>query len=66
VPLSDHILAIESPFSLYTLLLILTFGQNVYQGAHHSFARARAALKYIVLALSGVMDDILVKYKVIF
>jgi len=38
----------------------------VYQGAHHSFARARAALKYIVLALSGVMDDILVKYKVIF
>lgn len=38
----------------------------MYQGAHHSFARARAALKYIVLALSGVMDDILVKYKVIF
>uniref|UniRef100_A0A3Q7F241 DNA-repair protein Xrcc1 N-terminal domain-containing protein n=1 Tax=Solanum lycopersicum TaxID=4081 RepID=A0A3Q7F241_SOLLC len=35
----------------------------VIQGAHHSFARARAALKYIVLALSGVMDDILVKYK---
>ncbi|WMV10980.1 hypothetical protein MTR67_004365 [Solanum verrucosum] len=35
----------------------------VIQGAHHSFARARAALKYIVLALSEVMDDILVKYK---
>ncbi|KAK6804186.1 hypothetical protein RDI58_001970 [Solanum bulbocastanum] len=35
----------------------------VIQGANHSFARARAALKYIVLALSGVMDDILVKYK---
>ncbi|MCD7446892.1 hypothetical protein HAX54_018863 [Datura stramonium] len=35
----------------------------VIQGARYSFARARAALKYIVLALSGVMDDILVKYK---
>ncbi|XP_075094967.1 uncharacterized protein LOC107818245 isoform X5 [Nicotiana tabacum] len=35
----------------------------VIQCARHSFARARAALKYIVLALSGVMDDILVKYK---
>ncbi|XP_059277987.1 uncharacterized protein LOC132032392 isoform X3 [Lycium ferocissimum] len=35
----------------------------IIQGARHSFARARAALKYIVLALSGVMDDILVKYK---
>ncbi|KAK4379591.1 hypothetical protein RND71_001453 [Anisodus tanguticus] len=35
----------------------------VIQGARHSFARARAALKYIILALSGVMDDILVKYK---
>ncbi|PHT60041.1 hypothetical protein CQW23_02404 [Capsicum baccatum] len=35
----------------------------VIQGARHSFTRARAALKYIVLALSGVMDDILIKYK---
>ncbi|KAH0728294.1 hypothetical protein KY284_004159 [Solanum tuberosum] len=35
----------------------------VIQGTHHSYARARAALKYIVLALSEVMDDILVKYK---
>ncbi|KAG6736502.1 hypothetical protein POTOM_060647 [Populus tomentosa] len=33
------------------------------QGARHSLARARAALKYIVLALSGHMDDILGKYK---
>ncbi|XP_037492516.1 uncharacterized protein LOC105632528 isoform X3 [Jatropha curcas] len=33
------------------------------QGARHSPARARAALKYIVLALSGHMDDILGKYK---
>ncbi|WCJ27693.1 hypothetical protein M5689_009419 [Euphorbia peplus] len=33
------------------------------QGAHHSPSRARAALKYIVLALSGHMDDILGKYK---
>ncbi|XP_030480176.2 uncharacterized protein LOC115697350 isoform X1 [Cannabis sativa] len=29
----------------------------------HSLARARAALKYIVLAISGHMDDILGKYK---
>lgn len=35
-----------------------------FQGARHSLARARAALKYIVLALSGHMDDILGKYKV--
>ncbi|XP_050225471.1 uncharacterized protein LOC126674960 isoform X2 [Mercurialis annua] len=33
------------------------------QGARHSPARARAALKYIVLALSGHMDDMLRKYK---
>ncbi|XP_062098879.1 uncharacterized protein LOC133804752 isoform X2 [Humulus lupulus] len=33
------------------------------QGAKHSLARARAALKYIVLAISGHMDDILGKYK---
>ncbi|KAJ8631904.1 hypothetical protein MRB53_025240 [Persea americana] len=33
------------------------------QGARHSIARARAALKYIILALSGHMDDILAKYK---
>ncbi|KAJ9680144.1 hypothetical protein PVL29_019433 [Vitis rotundifolia] len=33
------------------------------QGARHSLAHARAALKYIVLALSGHMDDILARYK---
>ncbi|KAL5834799.1 hypothetical protein ACOSQ4_014296 [Xanthoceras sorbifolium] len=33
------------------------------QAASCSVARARAALKYIVLALSGHMDDILGKYK---
>ncbi|KAJ0080341.1 hypothetical protein Patl1_23661 [Pistacia atlantica] len=33
------------------------------QGACHSGTRARAALKYIVVALSGQMDDILGKYK---
>ncbi|XP_048331486.2 uncharacterized protein LOC107428748 isoform X1 [Ziziphus jujuba] len=33
------------------------------QAARHSLPRARAALKYIVLALSGHMDDILGKYK---
>ncbi|XP_075644517.1 uncharacterized protein LOC142615660 isoform X3 [Castanea sativa] len=33
------------------------------QGSRHSLTRARAALKYIVLALSGHMDDVLRKYK---
>ncbi|KAK6936545.1 hypothetical protein RJ641_033575 [Dillenia turbinata] len=32
-------------------------------GARHSLSRARSALKYIVLALSGHMDDVLAKYK---
>ncbi|KAI8545646.1 hypothetical protein RHMOL_Rhmol07G0055900 [Rhododendron molle] len=38
-------------------------GQKVGKvlGAHHSLARA--ALKYIILALSGHMDDIIAKYK---
>jgi len=38
---------------------------HVYQDAHNSLIRARAALKYIVLALSGHVDDILGKYKVL-
>lgn len=38
---------------------------HVCQDAHNSLIRARAALKYIVLALSGHMDDILGKYKVL-
>ncbi|XP_027083960.1 uncharacterized protein [Coffea arabica] len=33
------------------------------QGAQVLFARARAALKYLVLALSGKVDDIMAKYK---
>ncbi|KAL6557435.1 hypothetical protein OROMI_017785 [Orobanche minor] len=36
---------------------------GVIQGARRSFPRGRAALKYIVLALSGNMDDIMAKYK---
>ncbi|KAI4356168.1 hypothetical protein L6164_000211 [Bauhinia variegata] len=36
---------------------------GIIQDAHHSIVRPRAALKYIVLALSGHMDDILGKYK---
>ncbi|CAK9144814.1 unnamed protein product [Ilex paraguariensis] len=36
---------------------------GVIQDARHSLARARAALKYIVLALSGHMDDVMTKYK---
>ncbi|XP_061338809.1 uncharacterized protein LOC133285568 isoform X2 [Gastrolobium bilobum] len=36
---------------------------GIIQDAHNSLVCARAALKYIVLALSGHMDDILGKYK---
>ncbi|XP_061997440.1 uncharacterized protein LOC133715099 isoform X1 [Rosa rugosa] len=36
---------------------------GVIQGARHYLARARAAIKYIILAISGHMDDILGKYK---
>ncbi|CAL0324369.1 unnamed protein product [Lupinus luteus] len=36
---------------------------GIIQDAPNSLIRARAALKYIVLALSGHMDDILGKYK---
>lgn len=36
---------------------------GVIQGVSQSTARARAALKYIILALSGHMDDVLAKYK---
>ncbi|XP_028765027.1 uncharacterized protein LOC114723053 isoform X2 [Neltuma alba] len=36
---------------------------GIIQDACHSVIRARAALKYIVLALSGHMDDIMGKYK---
>ncbi|KAL6981535.1 hypothetical protein U1Q18_023163 [Sarracenia purpurea var. burkii] len=38
---------------------------GVIQGARHALGRAhaRAALKYIILALSGHMDDVLAKYK---
>lgn len=36
---------------------------GVIHGARHAIADARAALKYIVLALSGHMDDVMAKYK---
>ncbi|KAF5451858.1 hypothetical protein F2P56_026920 [Juglans regia] len=36
---------------------------GIIQSARHSLTRARAALKYLLLALSGHMDDILGKYK---
>ncbi|GAV65319.1 hypothetical protein CFOL_v3_08834 [Cephalotus follicularis] len=36
---------------------------GIIQGARHHEVRARAALKYIVFALSGHMDDIMGKYK---
>ncbi|KAF3776715.1 hypothetical protein EJ110_NYTH47549 [Nymphaea thermarum] len=35
----------------------------VAKGGHYAIERASAALKYIMLALSGSMDDILAKYK---
>ncbi|MCL7047247.1 hypothetical protein MKW94_012626 [Papaver nudicaule] len=36
---------------------------GIIQGARTSISRSRAALKYIVLALSGHMDDVLTAYK---
>ncbi|XP_004308651.1 PREDICTED: uncharacterized protein LOC101297198 [Fragaria vesca subsp. vesca] len=36
---------------------------GIIQGARYYLARARAAIKYIILAISGHMDDILGKYK---
>ncbi|GFP93919.1 hypothetical protein PHJA_001536200 [Phtheirospermum japonicum] len=36
---------------------------GVIQGARLSLSRARSALKYIILALSGNMDDTMAKYK---
>jgi len=52
----------HSPYSCYGFKLR---NCHVCQDAHNSLVRARAALKYIVLALSGHMDDILGKYKVL-
>jgi hypothetical protein len=37
---------------------------NVFQGVGQSLTRSRAALKYIALAISGHMDDVLTEYKV--
>ncbi|KAM0859799.1 hypothetical protein ACQ4PT_046932 [Festuca glaucescens] len=36
---------------------------DVIQGVGQSLARSRAALKYVVLALSGNMDDVLTEYR---
>ncbi|KAL8255124.1 hypothetical protein R6Q59_033345 [Mikania micrantha] len=36
---------------------------GVIHGTSHATADARAALKYIILALSGHMDDVMAKYK---
>ncbi|GJV09636.1 armadillo-type fold protein [Tanacetum coccineum] len=36
---------------------------GVIHGAHNAMSKARVALKYIVLALSGHMDDVMAKYK---
>lgn len=36
----------------------------MFQNARHSLDHARAALKYILLALSGYFDDVLGNYKV--
>uniref|UniRef100_A0A0D9XMZ4 DNA-repair protein Xrcc1 N-terminal domain-containing protein n=1 Tax=Leersia perrieri TaxID=77586 RepID=A0A0D9XMZ4_9ORYZ len=38
---------------------------DIIQGVGQSLARSRAALKYIALAISGHMDDVLTEYKVV-
>ncbi|XP_019701444.1 uncharacterized protein [Elaeis guineensis] len=60
-PLSPWISTITAKADLAIELLEDLLG--VIQGARQSIARARAALKYIILALSGHMDDVLAKYK---
>lgn len=51
-----------SPFSVNGCIMMLL---ALFQGARQSMASAHAAIRYIVLALSGHMDNILGKYKVL-
>ncbi|URE08032.1 hypothetical protein MUK42_34778 [Musa troglodytarum] len=60
-PLSPWISTITAKVDLAIELLEDLLG--VIQGVPQSAGRARAALKYILLALSGHMDDVLSKYK---
>ncbi|XP_052211661.1 uncharacterized protein LOC127814284 isoform X2 [Diospyros lotus] len=52
-----------SPSHVDLTLELLEDLLGVIQGSHHSLTRGRAALKYIMLALSGHVDDIMAKYK---
>ncbi|CAL9043701.1 unnamed protein product [Musa banksii] len=60
-PLSPWISTITAKVDLAIELLEDLLG--VIQGVPQSAGRARAVLKYILLALSGHMDDVLSKYK---
>ncbi|XP_072956255.1 uncharacterized protein [Typha angustifolia] len=60
-PLSPWIPIIIAKMDLTIELLEDLLG--VIQGARQSINRARAALKYVILAISGHMDDVLAKYK---
>lgn len=52
-------------FSISTWQSTISFMCDVGQGVGQSLPRSRAALKYILLAVSGNMDDVLAEYKVI-
>ncbi|KAM0934044.1 putative Galactose-binding-like domain superfamily [Dioscorea sansibarensis] len=60
-PLSPWISTVTAKVDLAVELLEDLLG--IIQGARQSTSRARAALKYTILALSGHMDDVLAKYK---
>ncbi|KAJ0989796.1 hypothetical protein J5N97_008152 [Dioscorea zingiberensis] len=60
-PLSPWISAVTAKVDLAVELLEDLLG--IIQGARQSTSRSRAALKYVILALSGHMDDVLPKYK---
>ncbi|KAK9144107.1 hypothetical protein Sjap_004010 [Stephania japonica] len=62
-PLAPWISTVVAKVDLAIELLEELLG--TIQGSLHSVTRAQAAIKYVILALSGHMDDILPKYKVV-
>ncbi|KAG6518686.1 hypothetical protein ZIOFF_022166 [Zingiber officinale] len=56
-------LAIELIEDLLGVIQSDSILKSPYQNAPQSIARARSALKYILLAISGHVDDVLAKYK---
>ncbi|KAK9120349.1 hypothetical protein Syun_017966 [Stephania yunnanensis] len=62
-PLAPWISTVVAKVDLAMELLEELLG--TIQGSLYSVTRAQAAIKYVILALSGHMDDVLPKYKVV-